>query len=111
MRDHGGVGDGTDHPADPLGVDVVEVHPYDDVDTVLADTTVDGVYWLAALDDEGRLEDMDLAGWREALRRRVRNLYLTMRRLYGRSPFLVVATRLGGYHGYDAAATRPWAAP
>ena len=46
---------------------------------------------------------MDLAGWREALRRRVRNLYLTMRRLYERSPFLVVATRLGGYHGYDAA--------
>ena len=26
-----------------------------------------------------------------------------MRRLYERSPFLVVATRLGGYHGYDAA--------
>ena len=61
------------------------------------------MYWLAALDDEGRLEEMDLAGWREALRRRVRNLYLTMRRLYERSPFLVVATRLGGYHGYDAA--------
>ena len=51
---------------------------------------------------------MDLAGWREALRRRVRNLYLTMRQLYERSPFLVVATRLGGYHGYDpAGATLP----
>ena len=103
MRDHGGVGDALTTRLTRLGVDVVEVHPYDDVDTVLADTTVDGVYWLAALDDEGRLEDMDLAGWREALRRRVRNLYLTMRRLYERSPFLVVATRLGGYHGYDAA--------
>ena len=62
----------------------------------------------AALDDEGRLQDMDLSGWQEALRRRVRNLYLTMRRVYERSPFLVVATRLGGYHGYDpAGATCP----
>jgi NADP-dependent 3-hydroxy acid dehydrogenase YdfG len=66
------------------------------------------VYWLAALDDEGSLQDMDLAGWQKALRRRVRDLYLTMRRLWEQSPFLVVATRLGGYHGYDeAGATCP----
>ena len=103
MRDHGGVGDALSTRLTRLGVDVIEVHPYDDVDTALADAEVDGVYWLAALDDEGRLEDMDLAGWRDALRRRVRNLYLAMRRCYERSPFLVVATRLGGYHGYDAA--------
>jgi len=103
MRDHGGVGDALTTRLSRLGVDVIEVHPYDDVDTVLADAAVDGVYWLAALDVEGGLDEMDLAGWREALRRRVGNLYLTMRRLYERSPFLVVATRLGGYHGYDAA--------
>ncbi len=60
-----------------------------------------GVYWLAALDDEGPHDSLDLAGWREALRRRVKALYATMRRLYDDSPFLVAATRLGGFHGYD----------
>ncbi|MGE5695920.1 MAG: SDR family NAD(P)-dependent oxidoreductase [Candidatus Sericytochromatia bacterium] len=103
MRDHGGIGDALTTRLRRLGVDVVEVHPYDDVAAVLADAAVDGVYWLTALDDEGRLDDMDLADWREALHRRVRNLYLAMRTLYERRPFLVVATRLGGYHGYDTA--------
>ncbi len=103
MRDHGGVADALTTRLTRLGVDVVEVHPYDDIDTVLADSRLTACTGWPALDDEGRLDDMDLAGWREALRRRVRNLYLTMRRLYERSPFLVVATRLGGYHGYDAA--------
>ncbi len=66
------------------------------------------MYWLAALDDEGPHEALDLDGWREALRRRVKALYATMRRLYDDSPFLVAATRLGGFHGYDAAgATAP----
>ena len=85
------------------------LNPADDIDTALADGRHrDGVYWLAALDDEGRLDNMDLAGWQEALRHRVRDLYLTMRRLWEQSPFLVVATRLGGYHGYDeAGATCP----
>ena len=35
-----------------------------------------------ALDDEGAIENMDLAGWREATRVRVKLLYATMRRLY-----------------------------
>ena len=102
MRDQGGVADALISRLTRLGVDVVAMQPDDDTDTVLGDA-VDGVYWLASLDDEGPLEDLDLAGWREALQRRVRNLYTAMRRLYERSPFLVVATRLGGYHGYDAA--------
>ena len=102
MRDQGGVADALIGRLTRLGVDVLAMEPDDDIDTVLGDA-VDGVYWLAALDDEGPLEDLDLAGWREALQRRVRNLYTAMRRLYERSPFLVVATRLGGYHGYDAA--------
>ena len=35
-----------------------------------------------------------------------------MRHLYDASPFLVSATRLGGYHGYDAAgATNPLGGP
>ena len=103
MCDQGGVADALITRLTGLGVDVLAMHPEDDVDTVLPDGGVDGVYWLVALDDEGRLDDLDLVGWQEALRYRVRNLYATMRRLYERSPFLVVATRLGGYHGYDAA--------
>ncbi|HYB36358.1 MAG TPA: SDR family NAD(P)-dependent oxidoreductase, partial [Mycobacterium sp.] len=103
MRDEGGVADALISRLTRLGVDVLAMRPDDDIDTVLADAPVDGVYWLVAVDDEGSLDDLDLAGWREALRRRVRNLYTTMRRLYERNPFLVVATRLGGYHGYDTA--------
>lgn len=102
MGDAGGVADALIARLTRLGVDVVALRPDDDVGAVLSDA-VDGVYWLAALDDEGPLERLDLAGWHEALRRRVRNLYTTMRHLYDHSPFLVVATRLGGYHGYDAA--------
>jgi NAD(P)-dependent dehydrogenase (short-subunit alcohol dehydrogenase family) len=67
-----------------------------------------GIYWLPALDAEGALEDLAAAAWHEALRRRVKALYATMRQLYATSPFLVAATRLGGCHGYDAAgATNP----
>ena len=69
---------------------------------------IDGVYWLAALDDEGPLGELDLPGWREALRRRVKSLYATVRAAYDSAPFLVVGTRLGGYLGYDeAGATAP----
>jgi hypothetical protein len=74
----------------------------------LADGPIAGVYWLPALDDDGDLADYDVAQWRESLRRRVKALYATMRALYDTSPFLVSATRLGGYHGYDdAGATNP----
>ena len=44
-----------------------------------------------------------LAEWTEALRRRVKTLYATMRRLWDAGPFLVSATRLGGRHGYGPA--------
>ena len=70
------------------------------------------MYWLPALDDEGAIESMDLAAWREATRTRVKLLYATMRRLYEQislqGTFLITATRLGGRHGYDeAGATAP----
>jgi acyl transferase domain-containing protein/NADP-dependent 3-hydroxy acid dehydrogenase YdfG/acyl carrier protein len=108
MPDQGGVADALVGHLSRIGVEVLTLCPDDDFDTVLADASIDGVYWLTALDNEGELHEMDLDGWREALRRRARNLYLTMRRLYEQSPFLVVATRLGGYHGYDdAGATCP----
>ncbi len=67
---------------------------------------------MPALDEDGDLAGYDLARWREALRRRVKALYAVMRHLAGASPFLVSATRLGGYHGYDAAgATNPLGGP
>ena len=81
MRDQGGVADALITRLTQLGVDVLAMRPDDDIDTVLDGVSIDGVYWLAALDDEGPLDDLDVAGWREALRRRVRNLYTTMRRL------------------------------
>jgi NAD(P)-dependent dehydrogenase (short-subunit alcohol dehydrogenase family) len=78
------------------------------LDGWLAEGPVSGVYWLAALDDEGPIEAMDLSAWRDGLVGRAKNLYATMRRLYDGKPFLVAATRLGGYHGYDeTGATAP----
>ena len=70
--------------------------------------TIAGVYWLAGLDDEGPLDALEPAEWQEGLRRRVKALYAVMRRLYDDEAFLVAGTRLGGFHGYDAAgATAP----
>jgi hypothetical protein len=112
MRDEGGVGKALERRLSKLGAAVLTLEPgigTDDLHTTLdgwlADGPITGVYWLAALDEEGPLADLDLDAWREALRRRVKNLYATMRRLVDTDigPFLVSATRLGGYHGYDAA--------
>ncbi len=94
-----------------LGVTVLQLDPNLDGDaleaqikSLAADGAVQGVYWLPALDDEGPLEEMDLASWRAANRIRVKNLYTTMRALYDvvdkPGAFLVAATRMGGMHGY-----------
>ncbi|MGE5126000.1 MAG: SDR family oxidoreductase, partial [Betaproteobacteria bacterium] len=62
-----------------------------------------GVFWLPALDVEPALSELDLAAFREANRRRVKNLHAAMRALYesvaGPGSFLVSATRMGGLHG------------
>ncbi|WP_157441918.1 SDR family NAD(P)-dependent oxidoreductase, partial [Actinoplanes awajinensis] len=103
LPDQGGVGEALATRLTRLGVQVLTLdpdHPDAALDDALAGGPVHGVYWLAALDDEGDLDGLDLDGWRAALHRRVRTLYATMRRLYDDSPFLVAATRLGGYHGY-----------
>ena len=115
MRDEGGVADALVERLAKAGVAVLALDPgttteaqLSAIETWRADGPVTGVYWLAALDDEGPHDALDLAGWQEALRRRVKSLYATMRRLYDDSPFLVTGTRLGGYHGYDdAGATAP----
>ncbi|RPI26782.1 MAG: beta-ketoacyl synthase, partial [Chloroflexota bacterium] len=68
------------------------------------DGPIQGVFWLAALDAEPPLEEMELEDWRAVNQERVKNLYVTMRALYdqvaGPGTFLVSATHLGGLHGY-----------
>jgi len=108
MPDGGGVAERLEKRLAKAGATVLNLTPGVPTDELL--TTLDGwmgegpiqgVYWLSALDDEGPLDQLDLAGWREALRLRVKMLYATMRKLYEMSPFLVSGTRLGGYHGYN----------
>ncbi len=73
------------------------------VATWLQDGAIQGVFWLPALDVEPLLAELDLAGFREANRRRVKNLHAAMRALYesvaAAGTFLVSATRMGGLHG------------
>jgi acyl transferase domain-containing protein/NAD(P)-dependent dehydrogenase (short-subunit alcohol dehydrogenase family)/acyl carrier protein len=74
----------------------------------LAEGSIQGVYWLPALEVEPDLEELNLEQWRELNRARVKNLYATMRALYESAQFLVTATRLGGLHGYgEQGATAP----
>ncbi len=108
MLDEGGVGESLAKRLRKGGADVLVLEAGIGTDDLLArlgewaaNEPVTGVYWLPGLDDEGSLDALDLAGWREALRRRVKALYATMRHLYETSPFLVTATRMGGFHGYD----------
>jgi hypothetical protein len=114
MSDHGGVGRALAGRLEKLGAQVLLIHDAPDADTLIrrledwkARGPIQGVYWLPALDHEGDAASMDLAGWREAVRVRVKLLYAAMRALYEqvglRGTFLVSATRLGGLHGYDAA--------
>jgi NAD(P)-dependent dehydrogenase (short-subunit alcohol dehydrogenase family) len=69
----------------------------------LTEGPVRGVFWLPALDVEPAIAGLDLASFREANRRRVKNLHAAMRVLYesvaAAGTFLVSATRMGGLHG------------
>ena len=119
MPDNSGVADALAAKLQEVGAEVLRLEPQSSAQS-LADTlkqwsaagTIQGLYWLPALDDEGALPGMDLAAWREALRVRVKWLYITAKALYEQigaaGGFLVSATRLGGQHGYDSAgATAP----
>ncbi|HXJ90305.1 MAG TPA: SDR family oxidoreductase [Candidatus Binatia bacterium] len=112
MPDKGGVGGALTNRLRTLGVEVFSIDPNSDAATLTqllenwaSAGRVDGVYWLPALDPEDDLAKLDLLAWREALRVRVKSLYLTMRTLYEHianpGTFLISATRLGGQHGYD----------
>jgi NAD(P)-dependent dehydrogenase (short-subunit alcohol dehydrogenase family) len=73
------------------------------LDAWVKEGAVQGVFWLPALDVEPALARMDLGAFREANRRRVKNLHATMQVLYesvsAPGTFLVSATRMGGLHG------------
>ncbi len=115
MLDEGGIGAALVKRLTKAGATPLALDPGTSTEDILAtlegwlaEGPVAGVYWLPALDDEGDHDELDLATWTEALRRRVKALYATMRRLWDTDAFLVSATRLGGRHGYDAqGATSP----
>ena len=75
------------------------------LDRLLADGPIHGLYALAALDNEGPLADLDIDDWHDGVRRRVKVLALATRAIYDRMEtagmFVVTATRNGGVHGYD----------
>jgi acyl transferase domain-containing protein/NAD(P)-dependent dehydrogenase (short-subunit alcohol dehydrogenase family)/acyl carrier protein len=114
MPDEGGIGEALTERLHTLGVEVLRIDRTSDADTLTqtlknwtAAGPVDGVYWLPALDKEEDLSKMDLVAWHEALRIRLKLLYVTMRALCEQvanpGTFLISATRLGGQHGYDEA--------
>jgi acyl carrier protein/NAD(P)-dependent dehydrogenase (short-subunit alcohol dehydrogenase family) len=114
MPDVGGVADALQRLLQAKGVNVLRIDP-----TLAADAltnclnqwkssgSITGVYWLPALDPERDLGKMDSAQWHEAMRLRLKSLFVAMRTLYDDiskpGTFFVSATRLGGQHGYDDA--------
>ncbi len=109
--DTGGVAAALEERLVARGVDVLVIDGAPSADELVAtvdrwrgDRPVTGVYWLPALDAEPDVADLDLAGWREAARVRVKLLYALARHLGDDlgpgGTFLVGATRLGGLHGY-----------
>jgi acyl transferase domain-containing protein/NAD(P)-dependent dehydrogenase (short-subunit alcohol dehydrogenase family) len=114
MPDRSGVASALSERLQAKGVEVLESKDTRDPAALanvlkgwLAAGPVQGIYWLPALDNEGPIGKMDLVTWHEALRVRVKSLYVAMRVLYEQiatpGTFLVSATRLGGQHGYDEA--------
>ncbi|HYU32318.1 MAG TPA: SDR family NAD(P)-dependent oxidoreductase [Thermoanaerobaculia bacterium] len=110
--DQGGVGKALAGRLAKMGVEVLALEDAPEADDLVAllqawrsAGPVQGVYWLTALDREQEIAAMDLAAWREAVRRRVKLFSHTLRTLdedLGRpGSFVVAATRLGGRHGYD----------
>lgn len=114
MPDKAGVGQALTSRLRARGVEVLGIEGSPDADalenllkTWTSAGPIQGVYWLPALDEEGDLRALDAAAWHEALRVRLKSLYVTMRALYEQvastGTFLVAATKLGGHHGYDEA--------
>ena len=108
--DEGGVAGALGKKLAKDGVAVLAIEAGEPTDAVaakigawLAQGPVQGVFWLPALDVEPAVGGMDLEAFREANRRRVKNLFAAMKALYDSvaapGTFLVTATRMGGLHG------------
>ncbi len=111
MHDQGGVGKALVSRLERLGATVLAIDGAPPAESLIAQVKlwleegpIQGIYWLPALDVEPEIMALDLEGWREHNRLRVKNLAVVMRELYdvvqGAGAFLVSATRLGGLHGY-----------
>jgi NAD(P)-dependent dehydrogenase (short-subunit alcohol dehydrogenase family)/acyl carrier protein len=114
MPDRGGVSTALAERLRAAHLEVLQIDGTPDTETLqgllgkwIAAGPIAGVYWLPALDGEGKLSDLDLSAWHEAVRVRVKSLYITMRALSDQigenGTFFVAATRMGGHHGYDDA--------
>ncbi len=119
VNDEGGVGKALGTILGRKGIKALQLEAASATDDLrkqleawLEEGPIEGVFWLPALDVEPELAAMDLAAFREANRRRVKNLHAAMQVLYGcvsrPGSFLVSATRMGGLHGQTAqGATAP----
>ncbi len=100
LRDRGVTPLVVDHDSEPAALQ-------ERLEAWAGEGAIHGVYWLPALDAEPSVVAMTPGEWRQHIRRRVKLLFTAMRALYesvaGPESFLVVATRLGGMHGYDEA--------
>ncbi|HEX6824024.1 MAG TPA: SDR family NAD(P)-dependent oxidoreductase [Candidatus Sulfotelmatobacter sp.] len=114
MPDRSGTADSLTQILEGKGIEVLRIDPSLSSEalsgllkTWITAGPVHGIYWLPALDAEGKLGKLDVNTWHEAVRIRIKSLYTTMRALYEQvatpGSFLVSATRLGGLHGYDEA--------
>jgi acyl transferase domain-containing protein/acyl carrier protein/NAD(P)-dependent dehydrogenase (short-subunit alcohol dehydrogenase family) len=114
MPDQGGVGKALIGRLEKLGVQVLVIDGAPDANVLTkkivewkAEGSIQGVYWLPALDNQDEIASMSYGQWREATRIRAKLLFAAMQTLYEQigtpETFLISATRLGGQHGYDSA--------
>ncbi len=93
-----------------LDLDKPTTEVVEEVRTFAAEGRVDGFFWLAALDGDPAIGEIDLAVFREETRRRVKSLFAvakTAQKAEGQTQFLVAASRLDGLHGYGDGAAGP----
>ena len=117
LPDTGGVAEALSARLADRGVEVLSVDVSSDSATVAGQLTdwlaagpIEGLYALAALDNERPIAELDLDRWHEGLRVRVKLLAAAARAIYDRlaeaGTFVVSATRNGGAHGYDGSGAR-----
>ena len=73
------------------------------IDALQKENPIKGVYYLAGLEDETRLDDLQGTDWDRLYEERVISLFRIMKTIHG-EPFLVCATHMGGLFGFGPAA-------